>query len=186
MNLKLKFEWRCRSGEKKKVSLKNLLKIYALHNWQSQQYGEGIHDFNIVDVQIIKTITRTIHWFFSANLSSQTVSRDKIYARQPHTFNSADSSSSVSKKGWVCVKSFKALCFLYENFQYHFGLHLNWLLKAPSVARFYITFFNLRREKKNIFVKKIENCGKLTKYLAIVDFSLFVDVLATSWWKREK
>lgn len=28
------------------------------------------------------------------------------------------------EKGCDCVKSFKILCFLYKNFQYHFGRHL--------------------------------------------------------------
>lgn len=85
------------------------------------------------------------------------------------------------------MKSFKTLCFLYENFQYHFGLHLNWSFEAPRRPVLYhiCAFFFEEREEK-YFVKKNRELREADKiFWAIVNFSLFVDVLAISCWCGE-
>lgn len=171
-------------GEKKKRDSKNSLNFtFCTFDNRNCMYGM------LVGIDVCSGCTNIISELlyeqfvdFSGNLSSQAVfSRDKIYAHThlPHRF------CFFSKKGWVCVKSFKTLCFLYENFQYHFGLHLNWSFETPRrPVLYHIRAFSREREEKYLW-KKIENFGKLTKYLAILDFSLLVDVLAISCCRRE-
>lgn len=112
-----------------------------------RRYPEPLHASNSL-----------IFWQFKLSNS------DKIYARQPHTSPILLLARRRDEFVWNLLKHYVFYTKIFSIISVSIWIGRFW---SSSVARFYITFcvrlLEREREGKNLW-KKIENCGKLTKY----------------------